>query len=177
VGEPVDLVAPRLRAEPLLQERPPAGVEDEEVDLVRVLVHDRRPREAARREQVAVEPDVARRRVGGAEAADVDGDPLRNDAPVERARLERGAHGRALGGRRVREDVVAAAREGGAGESERCRNGCLKPTDHLLQWSAAAVSGPIPAVARPESRFGGARVTRSGDGATRSAGAEPRTGR
>src|SRR5437588_4301495 len=51
------LVTPGLRSECLLQLRADHGREEEEVDLVRVLVLNRGPGEAAGVEQVGIEPD------------------------------------------------------------------------------------------------------------------------
>jgi hypothetical protein len=59
VPEPGDSVAPVPAAEETVELRPRHVVEEEEVDLVRVLVLHRPPGEAAGLEQVGVEPDLA----------------------------------------------------------------------------------------------------------------------
>jgi hypothetical protein len=83
------------------------------------VVHNSGPGEAAGAEQAPVEPHVAGRGMGDAVGSDVNRHVLGDDAPVERAGVERSAHRRALGRLRAFEAVVAATREGGRRQDER----------------------------------------------------------
>jgi hypothetical protein len=144
VGEVRRLIAPGGPAHPLANGVPCGIVEDEEVDLVRVLVLDDAPGEAAGVDERRIQPDVAGCGVGVLGVADVDGDAAAYDPPVEGARVERGAHLRLLARRAAFEDVVAARGErGGRQEKEgNCRKRC-ESTKHLVKWSACTARSRI----------------------------------
>jgi hypothetical protein len=83
------LRAPVASAQRSEQGRAVGLVEEEEVDLVRVLVLHDAPREAPRIEEIGVEPDLIRDRLRVDASHNVDRDLLRDDAPVETAHCER----------------------------------------------------------------------------------------
>src|SRR5205823_5000667 len=58
-------------------------VQEQEVDLVRKLMLDDAPRETTGVEQVAVQPNISRRRVRVDAASDVNRDALGEELPVE----------------------------------------------------------------------------------------------
>ena len=93
--------------------------EDGEVDLVAVLVLHDAPGEAARVEEVRIEPDLARRRVGRNAAPDVHDDGPGNDVPRERARVQRCGHLQLFGRGAAVEHVLAAGGEGTRNDRER----------------------------------------------------------
>ena len=145
--------------------------EHEEVHLVCVLVHHRRPGEPAGVEQAAVQPDVARGRARRAVRADMDRHLPRDDVPVERACLERGPHLRVLAGRTAVEDVVASAGERAAGQAQ----GEQRDEEEEAPQHRASVVGRTGL--RRDSRsgstwrpFGVVALTRFGDGLAQDGG-------
>src|SRR6185312_112268 len=84
-------VAPVAAAELGGEDRALRVVEQQEVDLVRELVLDDAPREAAGVEERRVEVDLAGLGVRAADRRDVNRDRAGEDAPVEARGAERGA--------------------------------------------------------------------------------------
>ena len=119
VRERRTLVAPVAATKQLLQLAAILVVEQEEVHLVGVLVLDDAPRESARVEEVAVQPDLAGDGFGRRVVADRDGDLGRNQAPVERAGLQGFHHLLLLKGCSALENVVAAGCESRRGAAEK----------------------------------------------------------
>ena len=131
------VAAPDRAAERGAERRLRSLGEQGEVDLVGVLVLDDAPGVLARVQQAGIEVDRSRDRVVNGDRRDLDRDLLRDEAPVERACVQRVLHRLLLGRRAALEDVVAAAGMGDAGEGEEggkhCnKNGCLADARHDL---------------------------------------------
>ena len=108
VLEALDAVAPVAGVQRRVERGALGVVQEEEVDLVGVLVLDRRPGEATGVDEVGVEVDVAGRRIRVLAVDEVDRHRLRHEAPVEARRVQRLVHRRLLLGRPAGEGVRAA---------------------------------------------------------------------
>ena len=175
VREAGDLVAPGAGAEPLLEQRAAARSSTKKSTWCAyssmTVAQAKRP-EARSPRSSQTWPGVAWE---DAVAADVDRDLLRDDAPVERARVERGAHGGALG--RVTRRRTRSRRRprcADAGRTTGCARATARSAEHLLLFVVRrrpVVHSRSGAGVRACARFGDPASPESGIPVNRAAAA------